>query len=907
MRDALADAGLSYGSIKAAACSFCYAAPTAGQRVLHEVSGGANATGIPVFNLNNNCSSASSALFLARQLAPRYGCIAALGFEEMERGLSEPFPTKTDPNSKQFSRLFELGAEKGKVSEHMNNFTSDIIKVFAKAATEYQQQYGATAGDWAQVAFKNRVHGQYNTKAMFAGKAISLKAVADPKRVLVDPITSPMSAPTANGAAAAIVVTEKFLKTLPEAVQMRAVEIAGQSMVSDLPSSFTAVPDVPPFWALAGGDMAMRAAKEALAEAGVTPEECGIVEVHDCFSPNEIFMYEALGLCERGQGVKLFKSGQWTKNSAGTPQYKLGEGKWVVNASGGLESKGHPIGATGLGQCWEIVTQLRGEAGIRQIESRPVCGLQHNFGFNGGAVVTVYRRYENSRKGEQYPLVMSPKEVEVLRSYRSGWCNFGTEYFEYNFSDSIEGRVPQGLKGTFFRNGPGLINVYGTELAHPIDGDGLIVRLSFPGDGSVNLAAAFVQTFSHKEEREAKQMLYPGQMGTRVKAGKRKFRDQSHTNVYYWGGKLLSCHEYTLPHALDPQTLKTVGPDTLGEVFGKRGPVAAHFRVDQSSNTLVVFGFRPCNPIVDEPPQIHIAEFTEDWKPLKSHVAHIAGLNYVHDIAVTPNYYVCQMTPFVKVDEKSVEMVISGEKLPGEQMRLYPDMPCRLVIIDRVTGKLVAQPDLAEKCHIYHFGNVWEEGTGKDKLVVQAACLPAKFTMEFQERLWLTNGLDAPSQYFTMKVNLKEQTVAMQLSEGASCEFPTIHPALHSVAAKSDADIPRFSYLMANGNGKRMPFNAVIKHDALSKEGRQVYVANGFTLGEPIFAPRKPQSSQDDGWVIVQATHPEQGTEFHILDATKVHEGPLCRLKVQGCQIPNGFHGTWSERTFTLNSKSSKL
>lgn len=918
---ALSDAGLGYGALKAAVCSYCYGAPTCGQAVLNGLD--ASRTGIPIFNTNNNCSSASTALYLSKLIAPQFGAVMVLGFEEMDRGLSEPFSEKTSPTSQQFERMFELGAAKGKLKPYLNNFTSDIIKVFAHAAREYKDAFGVgSAEDWARVALKNRIQGGGNSRASLHGRSTSLEKVLAPATLLLDPITSQMSAPTADGAAACIIVTEAVLATLPARTQARAVELCGQSMVSDLPSSFTKQADIArPFWALAGGHMAQVAARNALAEAGVTVEECGIVEVHDCFSPNEVFMYEALGMCAEGKGIELFNAGKWVQNSRGCKHFRLDD-KWVVNASGGLVTKGHPIGATGLGQTFEIVSQLRGEApDDRQIEPRPLCGLQHNFGFNGGAVVTVYRRYTTFRGADSIPPSLSQQELGQLRPYRAGWTNFQEQNIDLRFRTgvNVEGTVPAGLRGTFLRNGPGIINVHGTEIAHPIDGDGLVARLSFPGDGTAHLATSFVQTFSHVEERDAKRIIYPGQMGTRVPGKFRKFRDPAHTNVFYWGGKLLACHEYCGPHTLDPATLQPCDKGALGDALGQ-GPLAAHFRVDPVANSLIVFGFRPVNLMADAPPQISMYEFGPQWELRRKHELSVDGLNYVHDMVVTAHYYIVQITPFVKVDMEGVERVISGEQMPGEQVRIHPDLPCRLVVVSRATGKVVTVRDMAEKVHIYHFGNAWEEAgaAGGDPTAVhlEAACFPAKFTMRWQEKLWLTNANDAPAMYFRMVLDLAApaKAVSMALCEAASCEFPTIHPDLHCLPPlpRDSPAAPRFAYLMANGDGKAVPYNAVVRYDA-RMEARQVYAPAGYTVGEPVFAPASATASagqraaQDDGWVVVQCFSPKAGTEFHVLDAKNIAAGPVCRLKL-GCVLPNGFHGTWTREVFFRQSEGkSKL
>ena len=191
-----------------------------------------------------------------------------------------------------------------------------------------------------------------------------------------EPLTKLQCSPTSDGAAAAVVASERFVEE--HDLWEQAVEIAGQSMVTDLQSSFDEDTDC---IRIVGYDMSRLAAERAYEEAEVAPEEVQVIELHDCFSANELITYEALGLAPEGEGHKLVEAQATTYG---------GEGP-VVNPSGGLISKGHPLGATGLAQCSELSWQLRGEAGERQVEGVRNA-LQHNIGLGGAAVVTLYRR-----------------------------------------------------------------------------------------------------------------------------------------------------------------------------------------------------------------------------------------------------------------------------------------------------------------------------------------------------------------------------------------------------------------------------------------------------------------------------------------------------------------------------------
>jgi acetyl-CoA acetyltransferase len=189
-----------------------------------------------------------------------------------------------------------------------------------------------------------------------------------------DPLTKLQCSPTSDGSAAAIVASERFVDE--HDLWDRAVEIAGQSMVTDLSSTFADDTDC---IRIVGADMSREAARQAYEEAQVSAEDVDVIELHDCFSANELITYEALGLAEEGEGHKLVENEDTTYG-----------GRWVVNPSGGLISKGHPLGATGLAQCSELTWQLRGKADKRQVEGAKVA-LQHNIGLGGAAVVTVYK------------------------------------------------------------------------------------------------------------------------------------------------------------------------------------------------------------------------------------------------------------------------------------------------------------------------------------------------------------------------------------------------------------------------------------------------------------------------------------------------------------------------------------
>ena len=360
IREALADAGIGLDKVEQAFAGYCYGATTCGQRALYEVG----MTGIPVINVRNACATGSTALLLARQaiLAGSADCALAFGFEEMRPGALANDDFRTSPVDRIIARFNELGYP---VEEAMA-----APGFFGAAGEDYVKRYGADPRLFAEVAVKTRRHAAANPMALFT-RPIDADEVMQAPRIYGQFLTRLMACPPTCGAAAAIVVSERFAR---ERGLDRAVRIAGQAMKTDSEASFDSALD------LVGRDITRRAAADAFEQAGFGPNEVDVVELHDCFTPNEVISYESLGLCAEGEASRLVADGD---NTYG--------GRYVVNPSGGLMSKGHPLGATGLAQCYELVQQLRGEAGARQVEGAKVA-LQHNIGMGGAGVVTVYTR-----------------------------------------------------------------------------------------------------------------------------------------------------------------------------------------------------------------------------------------------------------------------------------------------------------------------------------------------------------------------------------------------------------------------------------------------------------------------------------------------------------------------------------
>ncbi len=361
---ALADAGVPYDAIEQAFAGYVYGDSTYGQRAVYELG----LTGIPVLNVNNNCSTGSSALFLARQ-AIKGGlvdCALAIGFEKMEMGsLGMKYTDRTPAMDKHMMRMFEVRDPE----------TSPFApQMFGNAGRDHMDKYGSKPEHYAWIGWKNHKHSVNNPYAQFQTE-YSLQDIKDAK-MIHEPLTKLQCSPTSDGAGAVIVASEKFVDE--HDLWDQAIEIAGQAMVTDMTTTFDKDADC---IKIVGYDMSKKAADLAYEEAQVGPQDLQVVELHDCFSANELITYEALGLAAEGEGHKLVEAEATTYGGSGP----------VVNPSGGLISKGHPLGATGLAQCSELTWQLRGTADKRQVDNVQVA-LQHNIGLGGAAVVSIYRK-----------------------------------------------------------------------------------------------------------------------------------------------------------------------------------------------------------------------------------------------------------------------------------------------------------------------------------------------------------------------------------------------------------------------------------------------------------------------------------------------------------------------------------
>jgi len=360
---ALADACISYQDVEQVAVGYCYGESTSGQRAVYALG----MTGIPIYNVNNNCATGSSALYMARQFIQGglSDCCMALGFEKMEKGsLGAKWTDRINPMDKHMMMMMEVREFKP---------APPAPQMFGNAGREHMEKFGTTEEHFAKIAHKNHKNSVNNPYSQFRDEYTLEQIKGAPK--VYAPLTKLQCCPTSDGAACCIVASEEFVKK--HGLEGQAVEITGMSMATDQPSTLEEKSCIK----MVGYDMTRKASTEAYRQAGKDASAVQVLELHDCFSANELITYEALGLCGEGEAGGYVDRGD---NDYG------GKGA-VVNPSGGLISKGHPLGATGLAQCCEMAWQLRGEAGRRQVPDAKVA-LSHNLGLGGAVVVTMYER-----------------------------------------------------------------------------------------------------------------------------------------------------------------------------------------------------------------------------------------------------------------------------------------------------------------------------------------------------------------------------------------------------------------------------------------------------------------------------------------------------------------------------------
>ena len=345
--NALKDAGMEWKEIQAAFCGSVYQGTGSGHQVIKEIG----MTGIPIVNVENACSSGASAFRLACQsvAAEIYDIVLAVGFEKMPRG---PIPSTA-------FRPYEL--KMGFNFQPAN---------YANEAVRYMTETGATVEDFSRVTVKNRKNGALNPNAFFQ-TPVTFEEVMN-SRVVATPLRLLHCCPTCDGAAAIILCSKNKLKSKTNRITVAASVLASGVYGGENPVKSVKFP--PPF------DIVEFSAKQAYEISGYGPEDMDVVQAYDTMAPSELWNLEKLGFCKKGGVLKLLSDGDLEIH-----------GKLPVNTDGGLMSRGHPLGATAAAQICEIVLQLRGQAGPRQVNGARI-GLAHARGAGPNSAVTILKR-----------------------------------------------------------------------------------------------------------------------------------------------------------------------------------------------------------------------------------------------------------------------------------------------------------------------------------------------------------------------------------------------------------------------------------------------------------------------------------------------------------------------------------
>ena len=478
-----------------------------------------------------------------------------------------------------------------------------------------------------------------------------------------------------------------------------------------------------------------------------------------------------------------------------------------------------------------------------------------------------------------------------LERWKKGYDSQPNEY-DYQVTD-IEGEIPQELSGTLFRNGPGLLDIGGSPIYHPFDGDGMISAFTFQ-DGKVHYRNRFVETKAYLEEKEAEKILYRGVFGTQKPGGlfnnafDIRLKNIANTGVIYWGGKLLALWEAAEPHRLDPATLDTIGIEYLDGILNKGDAFSAHPWIDPSCD---MDGGAPClvNFRVDPgiSSKITLFEIAPDGKLLRNHSHSVPGFSFIHDFIITPKYAIFFQNP---VNFNPFPFLF-GMRGAGECVQFQPNKPTNVILIPRDPNNKEVKTFSVESGFVFHHANAFESGNKVciDSITYQT--LPqVQPDSDYKEVDF--NSLD-PGQLWRFSLNLEDGSVEREMIESRCCEFPTHNPD------KVGRDY-RYLYIgaAAADTGRNAPLQGILKLD-LKTGDRQLhsFAPHGF-VSEPIFVPKPNAEAEDAGWIMTVVYDGEKHrSTLAILDGENITADPVALVHLKH-HIPYGLHGSWCDEVF---------
>jgi all-trans-8'-apo-beta-carotenal 15,15'-oxygenase len=474
--------------------------------------------------------------------------------------------------------------------------------------------------------------------------------------------------------------------------------------------------------------------------------------------------------------------------------------------------------------------------------------------------------------------------------WKRGYESQPNEY-EYQITD-IEGKIPEELSGTLFRNGPGLLDIGDSAIHHPFDGDGMISAFSFK-DGQAYYRNRFVQTEAYQREKEVGKILYRGVFGTQRPGGwfnnlfDIKLKNIANTGVIYWGGKLLALWEAAEPHRLDPKTLETVGIDYLDGVLEAGDAFAAHPWVDPSC---VLDGGDPCLVNFRIEPglstKISLFEFAPNGKLLRRYAHSVPGFSFIHDFIITPNYAIFFQNP---VNFNPLPFLF-GMRGAGECIQFQPSKPTNVILIPRDFKKSEIKTFSVESGFVFHHANAFEQ---ENKICVDSITyqsLPQVLPDSSYKEVDF-DSLD-PGQLWRFTIDLDNGTIDRQMLESRCCEFPTHNPS------KVGRDY-RYLYIGAAHNPTgNAPLQAIMKLDLQTGERQLHSFAPSGYVSEPIFVPKPNAVSEDAGWVLTLVYDgSKHRSTLAVLDGENLAGDAIALLHLKH-HIPYGLHGSWCDQVF---------
>lgn len=462
--------------------------------------------------------------------------------------------------------------------------------------------------------------------------------------------------------------------------------------------------------------------------------------------------------------------------------------------------------------------------------------------------------------------------------------------------DQVEGTIPPDLRGTLFRNGPGLLDRGGISLAHPFDGDGMICAFTFV-EGRVHFRNRYVQTAGYVAEEAANKILYRGVFGTQKSGGclanflDTRIKNIANTQVIYWGDKLLALWEAALPYRLDSSTLGTLGLDNLDGLLQPKDTFAAHPRIDPQRQRLVNFAIQP-----GPKTKIHLYEFDLSWQLIEQQTYAIPGFAFIHDFALTPTYAIFFQNP-VRLNPIPYLLGLRGA---AQCISFNPQQPTRIWLMPRNGG--TPQCLTMPACFVFHHANAYEEGNQITIDSIAYDHFPSPEPgMDFRN---VNFAALPPSLLWRIQLNLEKQRVQQNCLDSRCCEFPTVHP--HWVGQPY-----RYVYMAAGHDPvENAPLQALLRRDLITgEEDIWSFAPKGF-VSEPVFVPKgiggqdgiwASQGDEEDGWIL-QVVYDAADEKSHlvIFDAAKISAGPVARLSLRH-HIPYGLHGTFTG--FVKNSQ----